>query len=158
MPRSIATATLTEMQKHTTGEAFWLLAEVSRLGFPDKFYVNDTQNVVSNGQTYNARGLEVRFPVDGEDVNYVATLVADNTDRDLVSPFRAIAGERSRPECTVSIIASSDPDTVLASYTMDVQTSRYNDFTFEMELGIENFINEPWPGDVMGPGTFPGLF
>ena len=78
---------------------------------------------------------------------------------ELVIDMRTIAGSRERALCTVSIIAASVPDTILAEWEdFEVVSVEYNADALRFELAVENFLSEPYPGDTMDPARFPGIF
>ena len=157
MSRSLSTAFKTAIYKQQTGETFLLLLEIDHddLDTPLRF-VNNTEDVTSNSDTYTAFPFELNLPSDREDQLPTVTLAIDNIDRTIIDTVRDIS---SPPTASVSVIMASDPDTVEAGpYDFTIKNVNYTAEVVTCELAFEDILNEAFPGDSFTPNYFTSLF
>lgn len=160
MSRSLPVAVVEAVNAQSTDFAFWVLVEIthSTLANPIRA-VNNTEDVVSNGETYVAFPFSVILPPDTEDLQVRARIIIENATRDLIDEFRSTAGSRERLVFKLSVVASDDPDTVLQSISgLTAATIAYNAQQLSLDLSIDTLLTEPFPGDSFSPANFPGLF
>lgn len=159
MARSLPTTIIEAMNAATTSEAFLVLLEISHSLFDTQRVVNNTQDIVSNGNTYSRFPFAMVAPPDSDEFQPRIQVIALDAIGELVTDMRAIAGSRERAQCVVTIIAASDPDTALAQWSeFEVINANYDAETLRFDLVVESFLSEPYPADTMNPADFPGLF
>ena len=159
MARTLPTTIIEAVNAATTDEAFLVLLELSHSAFTTQRVVNNTQDIVSNGETFRKFPFAMVAPPDTDEFQPRIQVVAMDVVSELVTDMRAISGSRERAACTISIIAASDPDTALASWdTFEVVSVEYNAEVLRFDLAVESFLAEPYPADNMSPSGFPGLF
>jgi hypothetical protein len=125
--------------------------------------VNNTEDVVSGGNTYTAVGFDLRLPDERDTAPRGATLSIDNTTQWLTPTLRTLFGEF---EVTIKVATASDINAdppefdniefeylplQLTSVEIDATTVRGN-------LNYENLANQNYPGDVFSPWEFQGLY
>jgi hypothetical protein len=158
MPRTLPTAVVTAVNSQTTPSAFLVLLEAYHSTIGTLRFVNNTENVVSNGQTFNAYPFSVLLPPDDPALQVRARLVLSHVTSEL-NVLRSVAGSRERATFSLKVIEGSDPDTILQSISGLVAASvSYNAETLEIDLTIDNFLTEPFPSATFSPSTFPGIF
>ena len=140
-----------------TGEAFIILLTLSNPGLSQPIRVsNDSVDTVSNGNTYVAFPFQIELPDDTDEGPPTARLTIDNVSREIVQAVRTVS---SAVDVEISIVLSSDPDTVEASFPdFQLRDVSYNVLTVEGRLNIESFAQEPYPAGRFDPARFPGLF
>ena len=117
--------------------------------------VNNHANIVSNGNTYVGFPFEIDLPDVGNQLPRV-TLRIDNVDRQIVDSLRVIS---SPFDLKLEVLLASQPDTIEASFEgLKAISARYDALTVEAELGFEDVLSEPYPGDSFTPARNPGLF
>lgn len=159
MARTIPTTIVEAMNAATTDEAFLVLLELRHSAFTTQRVVNNTEDIVSNGDTYSKFPFSMVAPPDSDEFQPRIQVVALDVAGELVVDMRAIAGTRERAAATISIIVASDPDTILAQWSdFEVIGVEYNADALRFDLAVETFLSEPYPADTMGPAEFPGLF
>jgi hypothetical protein len=140
-----------------TDEIFLVLVTINHddLASPLRF-VNNNENVTSNGNVFTAYPFEITLPDDTVEHAPTCKLRIDNVARDLVTAIRSIS---SPLDMTIQVILASDPDTIEVEYSdfklVDVS---YDAFTIEGTISIEGFAHEQYPGRTFLPSNFPGLF
>lgn len=157
MSRSVSAGFKEAVFAQETGEVFLILVTITHTDLPDPIrVVNNSENINSRGQTFIAYPFEITLPTDTENGNPRATLKIDNVDREIVRAVRTI---QTAPTVTLEIVMASDPDVVEIEFPdFQLQDVNYNSLTVEGTLGLEQFLAEPFPGDLFSPANFPGLF
>jgi len=140
-----------------TDEVFIVLLEIDHADFASPIRVcNDSTDITSNGNVYTAYPFEIELPTDEDGDVPQARLIIDNVDRSLTEAIRSI---QSPPTVRIMVVLVSDPDTVEIDLPGFVFTNiSYDVMTITGTISIENFLNEPFPGDIFTPTQFPGLF
>ena len=119
--------------------------------------VDTTSTLDGGSETYSAYPFTIVLPSNVEQGITRGQLIIDNIDRSIVEVIRQLSNE----PCDVSIwvVTATTPNTAEATFTGFRFTNiTYNELIVSGELTIENFLNEPIPGDTFLPSTFPGLF
>ena len=159
MARTLPITIVEAINAATTDEAFLVLLTLSHSSFSTQRVVNNTVAITSNGQTFQPFPFSMVAPPDTDEFQPRIQVTAMDVVGELVVDMRTIAGSRERALCTISIIAGSDPDTILAEWEeFEVVGVEYNADALRFDLAVENFLAEPYPGDTMDPARFPGIF
>jgi hypothetical protein len=119
-------------------------------------FVNAYSNVVSNGDTYNSFPFEIVLPdSDGENPQR-AMLRIDNISREV---YAAIWALDPSPSIRISVVLSSQPDVVeYQSGKLYINQVTADEIALEGELVPQQYSTESWPGAVVNPERFPGLW
>ena len=119
-------------------------------------FVNSRSDVISNGNTYHSFPFEIVLPDADGDTPQKASLRIDNISREV---YAAIWALDPSPSVVISIILSSHPDVI------EYQTGRLflnqvsaDEMVLEGELTPMQYSRETWPGAVVNPARFPGLW
>lgn len=157
MSRSLTTTAVQAANAQETGEVFLILLTISHASLsPSIRVVGNTEDIVSNGETFLAFPFEITLPDDAPESVAQVSLKIDNVDRQIVDAIRSIS---SPPTVSIDVILASDPDTIEAGpFNMTLLQSDYDVLTVTGELVFEDVLNEPFPGDSFDPVGFPGLF
>lgn len=118
--------------------------------------VNNTEDIVSDGQTFEACAFPSLLPgsTDGELPS--VELTVDNVDRRFTDAVRSITTPFT---LTVEIVRASDPDVIEGGpYVYESRTFRLTAETLRIELTTESLMTEPFPEGVITPTTNAGLF
>lgn len=159
MSRSFPTTIIQAMNAQSTSEVFLAIIDIKHSTFSTFYYVNNFESITSNGQVYSPFPFSLILPETSEDTAPVFTLRISNVSREIIDEIRGVAGLRERMKIDISIIAASDPDTLLATWPdFELVNVDYNREYIIATLSLENLFNEPFPGDSFSPANFPGLF
>lgn len=150
--------TMTNAQE--TGEVLLALVSIehdSIIGGPLRF-VQDLQDLTSNGNTYTAFPFEVQLPPESDDAPAKVLLKIDTIDRQIAQTIRSIS-PASPPTVTVALVVASQPDTVEISMSeMTLRNVSGDAFTITGELFMDEDDLLPFPEGIFSPGSFPGVF
>ena len=156
--RVLTTTQLQILFAQQTGESLLFLLRLSHASWVNDVYlVNNTKNIVSNGDTYTAFPFAIVLPAEDADRNQVsAQLTACNVSLELLQLLRAIT---SPIDCYISIIVASQPDDLMfAEARFQLKAFSYDVQTITATLTLEPILMEPIPFRRFSPGEFPGLF
>lgn len=156
MSRTLSTAAYSAINAQQTGEVFHVLLTIENSGGMPIRMTDNTEDVVSRGQTFIAYPFALELPSDETGNISQARLSIDNVARALVDEVRTLAEPLV---LTIEVVAASTPDTVeysAADYTLKNVT--YDALTISGTLTQENYLSEPYPKDIMSAATFPGQF
>lgn len=159
MARTFPTTVVQAMTAQHTTDLYHALLEITHSELTSIRIVNDLNDTISNGVTYNAFPFSVILPPDSEENQPVIRVVLDNVTREIIEEARTIAGSRERAKANLKIIEFTDPDAVLISYEdYEIINLNYNAQTVTFDMVIESFLTEPFPSKVFNPSDFPGVF
>lgn len=152
------TANYRERTGSTSGEDALYLLEIShaQLVTPIRV-VNDTADIVSNGNTYIAYPFRITLPDDVAGQMPRATLTIDNLGRELTQWLDDSAGGR---EATVRVmqIMRDAPDVIEYEITVDLRGVGQDVGQVSGQLGYEDVLNLPGLPMTYRADLAPGLF
>lgn len=160
MSRSTSTLFKTMANAQETGEVLLALVTITHstiVGGPLRF-VQDLQNITSNGNVYTAFPFQITLPSDADEGPAKVMLVIDNIDRQIAQTIRAIPPS-SPPTVTVELVVASQPNTVeisMPGLTLRNVTGDAFQIAGELHADEEDLI--PFPEGQFTPTSFPGLF
>lgn len=135
-----------------------VLIEISHvlLAEPMRF-VNDVQDVLSNGQNYVATSFSFVWPDDQDKQTPHAKLSIANVRGDVGAFFERTHGGRGSV-LTVLQIMRSVPDYVEDRLVLDLKNLEVNTQTVSGQLGYDDVLNRPGTPCIYRPESAPGLF
>ena len=140
-----------------TTEAFIVLLTIDHddLSTSIRVCLNST-DIVSNGLTYQGYYFDISLPDDSDENISSGKITIDNVSGQIIDGIRLLD---TPPNVQIDVVLASDPDTLEATFP-DFQLTdvTYDALTIQGNLSIQNFMNEPYPGGIMGPNNFRGLF
>lgn len=117
--------------------------------------VNNTLDVVSRGNTFQACGFEIILPSDDGEAIPNVKLTIPNADREIVEWIR---GFPTAPTLMMEIVLSNQPDIVERSIDwMRLSNVTYDAIQITGTLAVENVLSAGFPGEKYSPVRFPGL-
>ena len=157
MSRPITLVSKQAIHAQETDKVFLVLLTINHTDLASSIrVVNNTQDIVSNGDTYIGFPFSIELPRDSDNFQIEAKLAIDNVDRQIVAAVRTIT---SAADVTLEIIRSDTPDVIEASFAnFKLKNVSYNALTVSGTLVFERFDREPYPVDRITPNNFPGVF
>lgn len=121
-------------------------------------YVNDTADIVSNGDTYSAFPFSVVLPSDTESEASSIEVVLSNVTLEATEDARLIAGSGIRATADLVLVDYDNPDTELLSFKgYEIPSMPYDKATATFRMVVETFLYTPFPDATYTPGTTPGI-
>lgn len=140
-----------------TGEVFLMLLTFNHSSFqvPVRL-VNNVENIVSRGQTFQAFPLELVLPPDDGDTLPTVQITCQNASLELINMIRSVTGPMS---VLIEMILASTPNYIEASIQdLRVVSVDYNKDTIVMTCSVDDLLNTSFPKECYLPSNFPGLF
>ena len=119
--------------------------------------VNDTQDLLSNGNTYVGFPFRCVLPDDFENQLPKARLAIDNVSRDLMYWIETTGGGQGST-ATFKQVMRSNPDLIEWSIQMSLFNVNVTMQEISAELGFENLFGKPAISLRYTPTTSPGLW
>lgn len=155
MPRTLSNTALASLNAAETGEVWLVLLTITNPGITTIRVVNNTEDITSRGNVYQAFPFEIELPGQDPDSPASARLRIDNVDKRIVEAVRSIS---TPPNITIEVILASQPDTVEIAYAdLTLRSVEYDADSVRGELTFESIFSEPVTLSVT-PNRFPGLF
>jgi hypothetical protein len=142
----------------TTGEEPVYLVEIThpQLVTPIRI-VNDTQDLVHNGNTFFAVAFRIRFPDDISRSVPQVPISIDNVGREMTQFLEQSAGGKGS-QFRIMQVMRDTPNIVEQEYTLTLAGVRQNMLEISASLSYENFLDIPALAATFTPETAPGLF
>ena len=156
-PRSLSSGAVAALTTQETGEVFLLLITIAHPNLvPSLYFVNNTVDVISRGNTYLGWPFQISLPEERDDALPTVQLQIDNVDRRIMEGIRALT---TAPTVTVEVILASSPDTVDAGpFNFTLRGVDYTALVITGTLAPEDVLNEPAMQYAFTPARTPGLF
>lgn len=140
-----------------TDEVFLFLLTLSHVDLPVPIrVVNNTEDVVSVGNTYTAFPFNLVLPQDDGDTLPQVVISLSNVSLEFIDEIRALNGAL---DVRLDVILASSPDTIEMSISgMKTYTINYDAQNMEAICQVEDVLNMTFPSELYLPSNFPGLF
>ena len=159
MARTVSSTIIASANAQTTTEVYLALLKFSHSSISDLRFVNNTEDITSNSLVYTAAPFSISLPPEGQDATPTMRVAIDNVDRSIIGDIRAVSGGSERIACDVLIVAASDPDTGIATYSgFEMVNVSYNAQSLSFDLSVNSLLTEPFPYDSFTPTNTPGIF
>lgn len=161
MPRETLTASgIAAANASASSQPWLLLMEISHEDMTTLRFVADTEDVISDGQSYTAMELESNMPDEKADELPQVRARISNIDQTLIAELREITPQtKARAEVLVKVVLASDPDNVqVGPFNFELITFSADAGSIEMTLGFENLLRAKYPGHTFNPAQWPNLF
>jgi hypothetical protein len=156
--RGYSAGLATEIHATSSGDPPIVLMEIAHpsLVSPVRI-VNDTQSIVSNGNTYVALAFSVTLPDEQEGKLPKAQIAIDNIGRELMQWLDTSNGGAGASVRFMQV-RRSVPDTIEYEITLELSSIRATSKIVSGELGFESFLDRPAVAVRYDPQSAPGLF
>ncbi len=157
MPTSHS-ATFKKRTGASSGEEPVVLLEIThpQLVAPVRL-ANDTDDVVSNGETFTACAFRTQLPDDQAGAMPRVPIEIDNLGGALVAWLDDSKGGRGASVRMMQVMRAT-PDVIEQEFTLELLGSKQNVLLVQGELGYENVLDQPALQATYTPETAPGLF
>jgi hypothetical protein len=140
-----------------TEKVFLHLVTIEASGGATLRFVDNNQNIVSNGQTYAAAGFTIVLPEQASDAPRPCRLAIDNTDLAIFKTIKQAVGQTIT--VTVCVIMADEPDVYqrgplkykLRNVTATKETIEGDVYDFYLS-------DRKYPKDTYNPDIFEGMF
>lgn len=151
------TTTAIEAANAEWTDKVWLcLLEIQHPNLASPFrIVNNTEDVVSNGNTYLKAAFSLTLPDDIDEAPSVNVEI-DNVDRLIVDIARSVS---SPATVLLTVVLADTPNSVEAGpFEMRLVRVGYDKMKVTGSLIYEDVLNEQFPSRTFNPARYPGLY
>lgn len=118
--------------------------------------MNNTEDIVSRGNTFTAFPVSIILPVDDGESSREVSIEFDNVSRELINELRSVTDSI---DVTLEMILASIPDEVQIELAeLKIYTITYNKTKVSGRLIVDNFLNTEMTSERYTPTNYPGLF
>lgn len=147
---------LSQLFAQESDDPFLTLVTLSHASFTTIRLVNNTKDITSRGEVYEAFPMRIRFPVDDGESARDFTIQFDNVSLQLIEEIRSVVDPI---DVKIELILASLPDDVqLSQEDLKIQQINYNSQTVEARIILDNFLTTEMTSEIYGPSNFPGIF
>lgn len=158
MARKLSPLAIQSALAQETDEAWLFLLEVKHPDLATPYrWVNNTENIVSKGETFEPFPFSLSLSMDEESHLPEVALSIDNVERALVAVSRSSV---IAPEFTIRLILASQPDIYeVEIFGLTLLEVSYDAYSFTGTLYADDLLNTRYPADVVSiAGGYQGLF
>jgi hypothetical protein len=119
--------------------------------------VDDTQDIVSSGNSFSACEFGVALPDSMAQTLPRAPIWIDNVGRELTAWLEASIGGKGATVRMMQVMRDT-PDVLEADFTLDLLSVKQGMLVISGELGYEDVLNVPGMIATYRPNNTPGLF
>ena len=118
--------------------------------------VDNTEDVISQGNTFVARPTVVVLPRESDRSVRLGSVTLDDTDLEVSGQLRRVS---TPPRVLIDIVRATEPNTIEKSFR-HLECSGFSGAGTEavLQIGLADYRREPFPGGSFNPETFPNLF
>lgn len=155
MSNQLTTNLKRQLFAQQSADPFLTLVTVSGPTFEYRF-VNNTKDIISNGQVYTAFPMKIRLSADDGESARDFQIDFDNASLLLVRALRAIT---EPADCRIDMILASMPDVIQMSQAdLKIKSIVYDKHKISAKIVLDNFLTVAVPGERYTPSAYPGMF
>ena len=156
MPNPISAQLLAQFYATSSNDPLLMLLTLSHPSFSTIRLVNNTEDVVSRGNTYTSFPMTIRTPSDDGESTREALIEFDNASLELIDELRTVT---TPIDAKIEVILFSDPDAVQISYEeLKIKSISYDQTKIAARLFMDDFLNIELTSEKYSPINYPGLF
>ena len=157
MSRTLSSTFLSAVFAQETTQVFLCILDIIHADLDETIrVVNNTEDIVSNGNTYIGFPFSISLPADVENQLPAMSLSIDNVDRTIVNAVRTIS---SPPIVSLSVILASAPNTIeMGPIEMTLRQVDYDDKVVTGTLEPYNLLIESFPKSCFTPSRYEALY
>lgn len=147
---------LSQIFKQESEDPFLTLITFSHTSFSTIRLVNNSEDVVSRGNTFSAFPIKITFPSDDGESSREMQLEMDNVSLELLNEIRTATTTIS---VLIELILFSTPNEVQVSFEdLKIQSVNYDSKKISARLFLDSFLTTNLTSEIYGPSNYPGLF
>lgn len=157
MPNQLSLSLIQQLMASSSEDPFLMLFTLSHPSFANEVrLVNNTEDIVSNGNTFTAFPVSVTMPNDDGESQREVRITFDNVSRYLI---RELRGVTTPIDIKIEMVLASDPDFVEISLEdLKLKQIQYNSTRVSGNIVMDNFLNTAMGDEKYVPTIYPGLF
>lgn len=156
MANQLSPELLAQLFAQESNDPFLILLTLSHDSFGQIRLVNNSENITSRGQVFQAYPMNIRLPVDDGETARNFVIEFDNVALELIEEIRTVTDDIG---VKLEMILASIPDEVqMVQDELTIQSLGYNLYKITAQVILDNFLGTEMTSERYGPTNFPGLF
>lgn len=156
MSNQLSPALLAQLYAQESDVPFLMLVTLTHPSFPTIRLVNNSEDIISNGETFTAFPMRIRLPMDDGESTREVSIEFDNVSLTLIDELRTVT---SPIDVKIDMILSSNPDDIQISLDeLKMRNVTYNKQIVSARLYLDSFLNVELTSERYSPKLYPGLF
>lgn len=156
--RSLSNNALAQMFAQSSDDPFVTLFTLTHHTWVEPIYlVNNTEAIVSNGNTFDPFPVNIILPTDDGETVRSAKITLDNVSRELIDEIRTITDDSIGVKIEMVLVSAPD-DIEIEVSEMRLTSVQYNEKQMTATLAMDDFLNLEITGEKYTPSLYPGLF
>lgn len=144
-----------QMFAQESEDPFLTLVTLSHQTFVARL-VNNTTDIVSQGNTFTAFPMRIRLPVDDGESARDFSIEFDNVSLELIQNLRSVTDDIA---VSIQLILASMPNIVQMEFSdLVIRSVTYNAQRISARIVLDNFLAVQMTGERYTPTLFPGMF
>lgn len=138
-----------------SADPFLTLVTLTGPGFVYRL-VNNSKDIISGGQTFQAFPMKVRLPADDGDSAREFQIEFDNASLLLIVALRS---QTAPIECQIDMILASMPDVIqMTVEDLLIRSVVYDKNKVSAKIVLDNFLTVAMTSERYTPLSYPGMF
>lgn len=154
--RTLSPELLTQLLGQSSDDPFVALVTLSHTSFSTIRLVNNGEDIVSRGETFQAFPFRFKLPVDDGESAREVQIEFDNVGLDLVDEIRSVT---TPINVKLELVLASLPDEVQIELDeLKISNVTYNKNTISARLYVDGFMNTQLTSEQYSPSIYPGIY
>lgn len=157
MANSLSPELLAQLLNQESDDPFLTLITLTHPSFGQPVrYVNNTENIISRGDTFLAFPVKITLPVDDGESAREVSIEFDNVSLDLLDEIRQVT---TPIDVKLEMVLASIPDDVQMSLEeLKIGNVQYDSQKISARLFMDDFLSSGLTSESYTPTVFPGMF
>ena len=156
MSNTLSPSLLAQLYGQTSSDPFLMLVTISHSAFSTIRLVNNTENIISNGNTFMAFPVRIVLPVDDGETAREVSMELDNVSLELIDEIRTVT---TPMDVKIEMVLASDPNFVQISLEeLKIRNVSYDKQRITAKLYMDDFLSTSMTSEQYTPQNFPGIF
>lgn len=157
MPNTLSPELIAQLMKTNSEDPFLTLLTLTHPDFPAPIrLVNNSENIISRGDTYTAFPFRLTLPVDDGETLREVSIDFDNVSLELLDEIRSVT---TAIDVKMEMILASIPDDVQIQLSeLKIGNVNYSQYMISAKLYMDDFLSSALTSESYTPTNYPGLF
>lgn len=155
MPNQITDALRAQFFAQESNDPFLMLVTLQNTSFILRL-VNNSSDIVSNGNTFTAYPMKIRLPIDDGETARDIQIDFDNVSLEMIRNIRSVTESIG---VSIQMVLASQPDVIQMSLDdLLIGNITYNATKISASIVMDNFLSVEMTSERYTPNNFPGMF
>lgn len=156
MSRNVSANLRGQFYDEESTDPFLTLFTLTHSSFGTIRLVNNSTDIVSNGNTFTAFPVRLKLPNDDNNTIRKVEIEFDNVSREIIDELRSVQDPIG---VSLQLVLASAPSTIEIEYDeLQLRAIEYTTENIKGQVLSDDFLNTTLGVEKYAPGNFPGIF